>query len=206
MPLVCQFANVKVGLSCCPALACSARQTLNRSGFRSVQVPRCTLRPKPHKSVERDRGGRAGTPGARESSYESAVGDSRHRRRSKAFHMVQAVALGVSVMAAGLSLGLEDQHCGPGQHTGPSANWYGSGNFFAADESGGYWMTTPDGRCLGTGRRGELWLARRHAAQQADRRYGWNTRRAAATGSSPPTAASSASGMRTSTDRRVRST
>ena len=60
------------------------------------------------------------------------------------------MALGVSIVAAGLSFGLATSaaaHTRPGASStpAPSANWYGSGNFFAADDAGGYWMTDAAG-------------------------------------------------------------
>jgi Glycosyl hydrolase family 26 len=78
--------------------------------------------------------------GSSESKSGSAVEDSGRRRRSKAFRAVQIVALGVSIVAAGLTFGLETS--APAFATPVAApSWYGSGTFFAADAAGGYWMT-----------------------------------------------------------------
>jgi hypothetical protein len=58
---------------------------------------------------------------------------------------VRAVAVGVCVVAAGLTFGLETS--APAHAAAPAAtsSWYGSGNFFAGDEAGGYWMTDAAG-------------------------------------------------------------
>ena len=78
--------------------------------------------------------------GSSESKSGSAVEDSGRRRRSKAFRAVQIVALGVSIVAAGLTCGLETG--APAFATPVAApSWYGSGTYFAADTAGGYWMT-----------------------------------------------------------------
>ena len=67
------------------------------------------------------------------------------RRTSRVYRAVQTVALGASIVAAGLTFGLGTSmpaHAAPPVAT-PS--WYGSGNFFTADVGGGYWMTDPTG-------------------------------------------------------------
>ena len=71
--------------------------------------------------------------GSSESKSGSAVEDSGRRRRSKAFRAVQIVALGVSIVAAGLTFGLETSV--PAHVATPVAapSWYGSGTYFAAD-------------------------------------------------------------------------
>ncbi len=86
--------------------------------------------------------------GGTESKRGCAVEDSRRRRRSKTFRAVQAVALGVSIVAAGLTFGLETSapaHAAAPAPAATAASWYGSGSFFAADEAGGDWMTDPAG-------------------------------------------------------------
>src|ERR1700733_14904285 len=70
------------------------------------------------------------------------------RGRSRAFRALQAVALGVSVLAAGLTFGLETSVPANATVTAPAtapSSWYGSGNFFASDHSGVYWMANAAG-------------------------------------------------------------
>ncbi len=76
----------------------------------------------------------------------------------------------------------------------------------ATPDGGGYWLVASDGGIFNYGDAGFFGSAGGHAAEPAHRRHGRHARRAAATGSWPPTAASSPTATRSSTAPRGRST
>ena len=67
----------------------------------------------------------------------------------------------------------------------------------ATPDGGGYWLVASDGGHLRLRRRAVLRLDREHPPGPAHRGHGGDARRAAATGSRPPTAGSSTTGRRT---------
>jgi len=81
---------------------------------------------------------------SREGNNKSAVGESERRPYRKAIRAAHAIALGLSILAAGLTFGLETSAPAGASPPQPAA-WYGAGNFFASDANGGYWMSNSSG-------------------------------------------------------------